>query len=137
MIEVIDTLSPKNNGEFPVVQGKDVDVNGERLPSALDKKADKTTLQSLTGVVDTKANKSEVTALAQSVEAKADKSSTYTKQEVDTKIANVKVDAYTKAETDDKLNAKADKQVVSQLEGKMNSLGLTVENGMLCVTYGG
>lgn len=134
-IKLIDTVKPK--GSFPIAEAADVDVNGEKLTEVLEKKADNAALQSLSGVVDTKASKSELTAVAQSVETKSDKSSTYTKQEVDTKIANVKVDAYTKAETDDKLNAKADKQAVSQLEEKMNLLGLTVENGMLCVVYGG
>lgn len=34
-IELIDTLSPKNNGTFPMVLAKDVDVDGKRLPDAL------------------------------------------------------------------------------------------------------
>ena len=41
------------------------------------------------------------------VSDKADKTNTYTKDEVDTKISGIKVDAYTKSETDTLLNAKA------------------------------
>ena len=34
-IELIDTLAPKNNGTFPMVKAKDVDVDGKRLPEKL------------------------------------------------------------------------------------------------------
>ena len=34
-IELIDTLAPKNGGSFPMVMGEDVEVNGKRLPEAL------------------------------------------------------------------------------------------------------
>lgn len=34
-IELIDTLAPKNNGTFPMVNAKDVDVDGKRLPEKL------------------------------------------------------------------------------------------------------
>ncbi|PLS24206.1 hypothetical protein BLI708_08645 [Bifidobacterium imperatoris] len=34
-IELIDTLAPKNNGAFPMVNAKDVDVDGKRLPEKL------------------------------------------------------------------------------------------------------
>ncbi|KFI91141.1 hypothetical protein BISA_1738 [Bifidobacterium saguini DSM 23967] len=34
-IELIDTLTPKNNGTFPMVNAKDVDVDGKRLPERL------------------------------------------------------------------------------------------------------
>lgn len=34
-IELIDTLAPKNNGTFPMVNAKDVDVDGTRLPERL------------------------------------------------------------------------------------------------------
>lgn len=34
-IELIDTLAPKNNGAFPMVKAKDVDVDGKRLPEKL------------------------------------------------------------------------------------------------------
>ena len=35
-IELIDTLAPKNGGAFPMVMGEDVEVNGKRLPEALE-----------------------------------------------------------------------------------------------------
>ncbi|WP_240541448.1 hypothetical protein [Bifidobacterium santillanense] len=38
-IELIDTLAPKNNGTFPMVNAKDVDVDGTRLPAKLDELA--------------------------------------------------------------------------------------------------
>lgn len=34
-IELIAPIEPKNNGEFPMVYGKDVDVDGRRLPEIL------------------------------------------------------------------------------------------------------
>ena len=34
-IELIDTLASKNNGTFPMVKAKDVDVDGKRLPEKL------------------------------------------------------------------------------------------------------
>ena len=34
-IERIDTLAPKNTGTFPMVNAKDVDVDGKRLPEKL------------------------------------------------------------------------------------------------------
>ena len=39
-VKIIDTLKPKNNGSFPIVEAVDVDVSGVRLPSALAQKAD-------------------------------------------------------------------------------------------------
>lgn len=38
-IELIDTLTPKNNGTFPMVEAKDVDVDGTRLPAKLEELA--------------------------------------------------------------------------------------------------
>lgn len=38
-IELIGTLAPKNNGDFPMVNAKDVDVDGTRLPQKLDELA--------------------------------------------------------------------------------------------------
>ncbi|MCH9277208.1 hypothetical protein JS533_013210 [Bifidobacterium amazonense] len=38
-IELIDTLAPKNNGTFPMVNAKDVDVDGTRLPKKLEELA--------------------------------------------------------------------------------------------------
>ena len=36
MIDIIDTIKPKNNGTFPVVEAIDVAINeGTRLPDAL------------------------------------------------------------------------------------------------------
>lgn len=34
-IEIISTLKPKNNGTFPIVEAKDIDVNGKRLDEQL------------------------------------------------------------------------------------------------------
>lgn len=34
-IELIDTLAPKNNGTFPMVKAKNVDVDGKRLTEKL------------------------------------------------------------------------------------------------------
>ncbi|KAA8831659.1 hypothetical protein EMO89_02750 [Bifidobacterium tissieri] len=38
-IELIDTITPKNNGSFPMVNAKDVDVDGVRLPEKLEELA--------------------------------------------------------------------------------------------------
>jgi hypothetical protein len=56
-VEVIDTLKPKNNGTFPVVEAEDVEVSeGVRLPEALGQKAEQADLDeaatSLQGQID-------------------------------------------------------------------------------------
>ena len=35
-IEIISTLKPKNNGDFPVAEAKDIDVNGIRLDDLIE-----------------------------------------------------------------------------------------------------
>lgn len=61
-VQVIDTLKPKNNGTFPVVEAADVAVSdSQRLPAALEAKADAADLTELSQSVAGKANTSDVT----------------------------------------------------------------------------
>lgn len=60
-INIIDTLQPKNNGNFPVVKGADVEVSeGVRLPDALADKAGATDLAEVIEEVETKADAEDV-----------------------------------------------------------------------------
>ena len=52
-VYVIDTIKPKNDGSFPVVEAADVALNGAvRLPEAIEAKADKETTDSLQSQID-------------------------------------------------------------------------------------
>ena len=56
-VPVIDTIKPKNGSNFPVVEAVDVAVTSEqRLPDALDAKADKTALTETNETVSRKAD---------------------------------------------------------------------------------
>jgi hypothetical protein len=58
-VNIIDTLKPKNNGSFPVVEAADVSVSEElRLPEALAAKADVSDLATTNSTVATKADAS-------------------------------------------------------------------------------
>ena len=60
-VKLIDTLKPKNNGTFPIVEAVDVAVTDElRLPAALDAKADASDLAETNAAVSEKANASDV-----------------------------------------------------------------------------
>lgn len=73
-VVVIDTIKPKNNGTFPVVEAGDVKVNStQRLPAALDAKANQSDFEALSAAVSEKASQSELTALSSVVANKADK----------------------------------------------------------------
>ncbi|MBP0976453.1 MAG: SGNH/GDSL hydrolase family protein [Oscillospiraceae bacterium] len=72
-VNVIDTIKPKNNGAFPVVEAVDVAVSDElRLPEALEAKADATDLAETNASVALKADAS---ALAETNAAVATKAS--------------------------------------------------------------
>ena len=56
-VKVIDTIKPKNDGGFPVVEAVDVSVDStRRLPDALNEKADVSALQITNAAVNTKAD---------------------------------------------------------------------------------
>lgn len=60
-VKIIDTLKPKNNGSFPIVEAVDVSVTDElRLPEALASKADSSALAETNAALESKANASDV-----------------------------------------------------------------------------
>jgi|GEM_PF-3565220 len=60
-VQVIDTLKPKNNGDFPVAEAADIAVSAEqRLPEALAAKAEASALAETNAVVAGKANTTDV-----------------------------------------------------------------------------
>ncbi len=60
-VTVIDTIKPKNNGSFPIVEAVDVAVTDElRLPEALEAKADVSALNETNATVSGKADASDV-----------------------------------------------------------------------------
>lgn len=74
-VKIIDTLKPKNNGTFPVVEAVDVAVSADlRLPEALEAKADTVDLEAANAAIALKADASDL-------EAKADKTTTTSLQE--------------------------------------------------------
>ncbi len=72
-VVVIDTIKPKNQGTFPVVEAKDVKVdnNDKRLDTALGEKASQADVTALSETVSGKANQSDLTALSNTVSGKA------------------------------------------------------------------
>lgn len=60
-VKIIDTLKPKNNGSFPIVEAVDVAVSADlRLPEALEAKADVSALAETQASVELKADASSV-----------------------------------------------------------------------------
>ena len=68
-VQVIDTLKPKNNGTFPIVDAEDVSCGTVRLTEALNGKADKSALDATNAALEGKADASDL-------QLKADKSTT-------------------------------------------------------------
>jgi lysophospholipase L1-like esterase len=74
-VNVIDTIKPKNNGTFPVVEAADVKVaDNVRLPAALNAKADVTALNQTNAAVSSKANASDLIATNNALANKANQS---------------------------------------------------------------
>ena len=70
-VTVIDTIKPKNNGTFPVVEAVDVKVsNSKRLDAALNDKANQSDVTALQTAVAGKASQSELNALSTTVAEK-------------------------------------------------------------------
>lgn len=68
-VTVIDTLKPKNNGSFPIVEAVDVAVSaGQRLPEALAAKADASALAATDAAVATKADKTDISLVNEKIE---------------------------------------------------------------------
>ena len=112
-VTVIDTIKPKNNGLFPVVDAVDVAVTDElRLPAALALKADAADLAATDAAVALKADKTTTDDLQGQINEIAQSAGTGT---ADTEIAQARVDAegavYTtlkdRLDTADELTAKA------------------------------
>lgn len=74
-VVVIDTIKPKNQGTFPIVEAADVKVtNSKRLDAALNDKANQSDMTAVQTAVAGKASQSDLTALSNTVADKADKS---------------------------------------------------------------
>lgn len=79
-VNVIDTIKPKNGGTFPVVEAVDVAVTGsQRLPAALDAKANTADLNNLSNTLSnaiaTKADKIDLSGIRTEIALKAPQSS--------------------------------------------------------------
>lgn len=75
-VKVIDTIKPKNNGSFPVVEAIDVAVSDSlRLPEALNAKANAAALAETNAAVAQKASQSTVNTLITTMSTKANQSS--------------------------------------------------------------
>lgn len=72
-VKIIDTLKPKNNGSFPIVEAVDVAVAADlRLPEALEAKADASALEATNAAVATKADASEVATATAELQGEID-----------------------------------------------------------------
>ena len=70
-VVVIDTIKPKNQGTFPVVEAADVKVtDSKRLDAALNDKADQSDVTALQTAVAGKASQADLTALSETVSGK-------------------------------------------------------------------
>lgn len=71
-VKIIDTLKPKNNGSFPIVEAVDVSVAADlRLPEALEAKADASALAETDAAVALKADASDLAETNATVATKA------------------------------------------------------------------
>ena len=69
-VKIIDTLKPKNNGTFPIVEAVDVAVTSElRLPEALEAKANASDVSTATANLQGQINQIEISATAEAVVA--------------------------------------------------------------------
>ncbi|MBP5378560.1 MAG: hypothetical protein J6Y64_03355, partial [Ruminococcus sp.] len=74
-VVVIDTIKPKNQGTFPVVEAADVKVtNDKRLDAALNDKASQSDVTALQTAVSGKASQADLNALSSAVSGKASQS---------------------------------------------------------------
>lgn len=72
-VKIIDTLKPKNNGSFPIVEAVDVAVSADlRLPEALAAKADASALSATDAAVATKADASAVATATANLQGQID-----------------------------------------------------------------
>lgn len=70
-VNVIDTIKPKNQGTFPVVEAVDVKVTDElRLDAALNAKAEQSDLETLSTAVEGKASQADLETLSTAVSGK-------------------------------------------------------------------
>ena len=91
-VNIIDTLKPKNNGTFPVVEAVDVAVTSTvRLPEALAAKADATDLAATDAAVAAKANADDVVASTANLQAQINQIITPVTQ--DAEVQNARVDS--------------------------------------------
>lgn len=61
-VQIIDTLKPKNNGVFPIVEAADVSVGDARLNEALSRKMDTSELLEINAAINAKASTADVDA---------------------------------------------------------------------------
>lgn len=72
-VNVIDTLKPKNDGSFPIVEAVDVAVSSsQRLPAALAGKVNQSDFETLSDTVLSKANASDVTIAIANLQGQID-----------------------------------------------------------------
>lgn len=88
----IDTLKPKNNGSFPIVEAVDVSVSDSlRLPEALDAKANASDLAETAAVVNSKANQADVETATTNLQSQINEIITPVTQ--DAEVQNARVDS--------------------------------------------
>lgn len=89
-VNVIDTLKPKNNGDFPIVEAEDVAVGSVRLNDALNDKASQTALDATNTAIAGKANASDVSTATSNLQSQINELITPVTQ--DAEVQNARVD---------------------------------------------
>ena len=118
-VQVIDTLKPKNNGTFPIVDAEDVSCGTVRRPEALNGKADKSALDATNAALAGKASTADVTAATNNLQGQIDQIviASATEYVVAPEVAQARVDS--EGVTHDTLNDRIDSDITFVKENQL------------------
>lgn len=133
-VNVIDTIKPKNNGSFPVVEAVDVAVSDElRLPEALAAKADASALDDTNDALALKADTSVTTGLQNQIDQIVISASSEAVVAPEVASARVGADGTSYSTLKDRLDAETDRvledlsNVSGDIKYALNIPALTLE----------
>lgn len=124
-VKIIDTLKPKNDGSFPIVEAVDVAVSDElRLPEALEAKANASALADAVAVIEGKANTSDVNTSVANLQGQIDQIEISASAEdiVAPEVAAARVGSDSTSYTTLKQRLDSDSEKASQFRGELSDL---------------
>ena len=134
-VNIIDTLKPKNNGTFPIVEAVDVAVSADlRLPEALAAKADASALAEIDSAVAAKANASDVDTATANLQGQINQIEISASSEAvvapEVAAARVGADATSYTTLKERLDAEQDKQSADILavDAKIDKMLVSTKN---------